>query len=100
MPSCKYLRGTVRAAQGSITRTRDIITDYDAQKILYKISKPNGCLHATDMAAFFRFYQKSFDTRPYTTLVCANATLGAIGDAAAQTAQITVGSLQSTSNQL
>ena len=42
------------------------------------------------MAAFFKFYQKSFDNRPLLTLVCANATLNAVGDAAAQTAQITV----------
>lgn len=43
------------------------------------------------MSAFLRFYQKSFDTRPVLTLLCANATLNAVGDVVAQTSQITVG---------
>ncbi|KAF8527997.1 hypothetical protein BU17DRAFT_39234 [Hysterangium stoloniferum] len=42
------------------------------------------------MAAFFRFYQKSFNNRPIITLICTNASLNALGDVVAQTSQITV----------
>lgn len=42
------------------------------------------------MAAFLKFYQRSFDNRPIVTLMCSNATLNAAGDAVAQIAQISV----------
>lgn len=45
------------------------------------------------MSTFLKFYQRAFDKRPALTLVCANATLNAVGDVVAQTSQITVGHL-------
>jgi hypothetical protein len=42
------------------------------------------------MTAFLKFYKKSFDNRPILTLIGTNAILNALGDAAAQIAQITV----------
>jgi len=42
------------------------------------------------MASFFKFYQRSFDKRPVITLICANATLNALGDGVAQGSQITL----------
>ncbi|KAF8592062.1 hypothetical protein K439DRAFT_1401622 [Ramaria rubella] len=42
------------------------------------------------MAALLKFYQKVFDKRPFETLICANATLNALGDVVAQITQITL----------
>lgn len=42
------------------------------------------------MSTFLKFYQNAFNRRPALTLVCANATLNAIGDVVAQTSQITL----------
>lgn len=42
------------------------------------------------MTALLKIYQKSFDNHPVLVLICANAALNAAGDAAAQTAQVTV----------